>query len=132
MGSGIEHGIGFFKMSLLYMITGIGGNLLSGIEMPNQCGVGASTAVFGLIGFYTAYIFTNWTYMTRIRWQQLFFLAAYSSAMCFLNFRTTDGETDNWGHLGGFITGIFAGFAIAEWFDLEARSKDRTPDRFTE
>jgi hypothetical protein len=34
--------------------------------------------------------------------------------------------------LGGLITGIFAGIAISEFFDQEARNKDRHPDRFTE
>ena len=44
----------------------------------------------------------------------------------------SDGHIDNFGHLGGLITGIIAGFAISEQFDAEARSKGRTPDRFTE
>lgn len=52
--------------------------------------------------------------------------------MIILNFAKSDPKVDNWGHLGGLITGIFAGFAIAEWFDAEARSKERVPDRFTE
>ena len=34
MGSGIEYGIGFLKMVFLYMLSGIGGNLLSGIVNP--------------------------------------------------------------------------------------------------
>ena len=42
-----------------------------------------------------------------------------------------DPKVDNFGHLGGLITGIFAGFAIAEFFDWEARSEKRHPDRFT-
>lgn len=43
-----------------------------------------------------------------------------------------DSHVDNFGHLGGFITGFFAGFAIAELFDCRARSRNETPDRFTE
>jgi len=38
-------------MAFLYMITGIGGNLLSAVLNPMAFGVGASTAVFGLVGF---------------------------------------------------------------------------------
>jgi membrane associated rhomboid family serine protease len=60
MGSGIEFGIGFAKMSFLYILTGFGGNLLSSVANPAAFGVGASTAVFGLVGFYVAYLFTNW------------------------------------------------------------------------
>ena len=43
-----------------------------------------------------------------------------------------DSHVDNFGHLGGGITGFLAGFAIAEWFDAAARAKDRVPDRFTD
>ena len=70
--------------------------------------------------------------MGRVGWGQRIFLILYTSIMIVLNFAKSDPKVDNWGHLGGLITGIFAGFAIAEWFDAEARSKDRTPDRFTE
>ena len=132
MGSGIEYGIGFLKMTLLYLITGFGGNLLSSVCNPAAFGVGASTAVFGLVGFYVAYIFTNWQFMGRVGWGQRVFLIVYTSVMIILNFAKTDPKVDNWGHLGGLITGIFAGFAIAEWYDGDARSKDRIPDRFTE
>ena len=60
MGAGIEHGIGFWPFVLLYMLTGIGGNLLSCCIKPEAYSVGASTAVFGLVGYLVAYIITNW------------------------------------------------------------------------
>lgn len=34
LGSGIEYGIGVVKMIILYILTGIGGNLLSAILSP--------------------------------------------------------------------------------------------------
>lgn len=43
-----------------------------------------------------------------------------------------DPKVDNWGHLGGGITGLFAGIAITEHFDYKARKANRTPDRFSE
>jgi membrane associated rhomboid family serine protease len=52
MGAGIENGIGPGYMAFLYTITGFGGNLLSSVLNPVSFGVGASTAVFGLVGFY--------------------------------------------------------------------------------
>jgi len=65
MGTGIEHGIGALKMSFLYITTGFGGNLLSSVINPASFGVGASTSVFGLVGYYLAYVFTNWGFMGR-------------------------------------------------------------------
>ena len=65
MGSGIEFGIGAWKMAFLYMLSGFGGNLLSSCLNPGAYGVGASTSVFGLVGFYIAYLSTNWQFMCR-------------------------------------------------------------------
>jgi len=68
MGSGIEHGIGVWWMIFLYLLSGFGGNLLSSVVNPASYGVGASTAVFGLVGFYVSYIFSNWQFMGRFGW----------------------------------------------------------------
>jgi rhomboid protease GluP len=135
MGSGIEFGIGFGKFVFLYVISGLGGILLSMNLRPNAHGVGASTAVFGLVGFLIAYILTNWQYMGRVRTSQRVFLIVYCSVLVVLNLNIgpgSDPHIDNFGHLGGLITGFFAGFAISEQFDAEAREKNRHPDRFTE
>jgi len=59
MGSGIEHGIGTPLFAMLYILSGFGGNLLSSIANPAAYGVGASTSVFGLVGFYISYLFSN-------------------------------------------------------------------------
>jgi len=59
----------------------------------------------------------------------------YCSLLILLNLNVgpnADPKIDNWGHLGGGITGIFAGIAITEYHDAVARSNNRTPDRFTE
>ena len=68
MGIGIENGIGFVRMLILYILCGLGGNLLSMDANPPVHGVGASTAIFGLVGFYIAYIFSNWQFMGRVGW----------------------------------------------------------------
>ena len=68
MGSNIESGIGFGYFAFLYMLSGIGGNLLSGVINPSAYGVGASTSDFGLVGFYFAYLFTDWYSMGRKDW----------------------------------------------------------------
>jgi|TARA_B110000238_G_C16068958_1_gene414044 membrane associated rhomboid family serine protease len=63
MGSNIENGISTKYMAFLYIISGFGGNLLSSVLNPTSYGVGASTAVFGLVGYYFQYIFTAWDFM---------------------------------------------------------------------
>ena len=59
----------------------------------------------------------------------------FTSVLILLNLNVganADSKVDNWGHLGGLITGILAGLAITEQYDAEARANDRIPDRFTE
>lgn len=135
LGVGIEYGIGFLKMLFLYLLSGFGGNLLSACIEPAQYGVGASTAVFGLVGFLCSYSFTNFFYMRRKRPWQILFVALLAGLLILMNLNVgphADTHVDNWGHLGGLITGIFAGLAITEKFDYDARSANRAPDRFTE
>jgi membrane associated rhomboid family serine protease len=66
---------------------------------------------------------------------QSIYLIVFTSVLILLNLnigKGSDSKVDNWGHLGGLITGIFAGLAITEFQDNSAINKDRTPDRFTE
>jgi len=135
MGSGIEFGIGVVRMSFLYILSGLGGITLSMCVRPAAHGVGASTAVFGLVGYLLSYCFTNFFYMGRANPGQRIFLPIFVSTLILLNLNIgpgSDPHTDNYGHLGGLITGIIAGFSLSEQYDADARSKERTPDRFTE
>lgn len=98
-------------------------------------GVGASTAVFGLVGFYLAYLITNFSYMGRKRYGQRWCHLFLVTILILINLNMgskSDDRIDNIGHLGGFITGFFAGLAITEFFDYQAREENRIPDRFTE
>lgn len=134
MGTGIEDGIGAVRMIILYFLGGLGGILFSMDVRPYTHGVGASTAIFGLVGFYIAYVFSNFQYMGRKRAGQRIFLICYTSFMILLNLNLgphSDSHVDNWGHLGGLITGILVGFTLTEFYDLQARNKERVPDRYT-
>ena len=65
---------------------------------------------------------------------QIIAIITYVCVMIILNLNigpASDPRVDMWGHLGGGITGAIAGFTICEFFDYEARSKNRHPDRFT-
>ena len=135
MGSGIEHGIGFFRMFFLYFITGLGGITLSMCCRPGAHAVGASTAVFGLVGYWVSYQFTHFQYMNRVRFGQFIFLIVYCYGIILMNLNIgpgADPHVDNNGHLGGLITGIMAGVAISEQYDANAREAGRHPDRFSE
>lgn len=66
---------------------------------------------------------------------QRIFLIVFTSSLILMNLNIgpgSDPKVDNWGHLGGGITGFFASIAITEHFDYVARKNKRTPDRFSE
>lgn len=54
IGSGLENGLGFWKLTTLYLVSGFGGILFSCVCNPLAYSVGASTAIFGLIGYYVS------------------------------------------------------------------------------
>jgi rhomboid protease GluP len=57
IGSGLENGLGFWKLTTLYFISAFGGILFSCVFNPLAYSVGASTAIFGLIGYYVSKLF---------------------------------------------------------------------------
>ena len=122
-------------MIILYFTTAFGGMLLSCIFKPESFAIGASTSVFGLVGYYISYVFSNWQYMLNKNPIKLAYLSNLTILIVIINMNIgpmADGNVDNYGHLGGLVTGILVGLSFAEWYDFTARRKKRIPDRFTE
>ena len=55
IGSGLENGLGAWKISTLYLVSSLGGIIFSCVFNPLSFSVGASTAIFGLIGYYVSH-----------------------------------------------------------------------------
>lgn len=49
------------RVGLLYLISGLGGSLMSALFIQSNISVGASGALFGLLGGMLAELITNWT-----------------------------------------------------------------------
>ena len=71
---------------------------------PSANGVGASTAIFGLVGFYFVYFFKNFGYIPH---STLIMLLIHT-------WQHGNPRIDFVGHLGGFLTGTLVGLAISE------------------
>jgi membrane associated rhomboid family serine protease len=55
------------KVGLVYLISGVGGSVLSVLFIRNGVSVGASGALFGLLGAMLSELITNWTiYSNRV------------------------------------------------------------------
>ncbi|KAL5056851.1 hypothetical protein RYX36_028455 [Vicia faba] len=113
IGVRLENEFGFFKIGLLYMFSGFGGSLLSVLHLgdsaaPNTISVGASGALFGLLGAMLSELLTNWTiYLNKC--------AALTSLLLIIGLNLAVGflpHVDNSAHIGGFLAGYFLGFVL--------------------
>lgn len=53
------------RVGVIYLLSGIGGSILSCLFIRNNISVGASGALFGLLGAMLSELFTNWTIYTN-------------------------------------------------------------------
>jgi rhomboid protease GluP len=93
-----------YNFLLIYFLSGIGGVLLS-LMFTDSPSVGASTSLFGLIGSLLI-----WSVAEKQK-QLMNNILLILLLNLFIGF--TLPQIDNWGHLGGLISGIFlAGMLI--------------------
>lgn len=109
LGPGLEQSLGHSSYAITYFLSGLAGNVFSFLLSPNPS-LGASTAIFGLIGAQTIFIFRNRAlFGSRAR---PLLLNSIFIILINLGFGILPGSNiDNWGHLGGLIFGsLFAWF----------------------
>ena len=103
IGSSLEADIGSLRFMALYMLSGFGGILFS-ICCSDMRSMGASTAVYGLVGAYLSFMILNWGYLSNNpekKCQIILFICL----SLFLSFMLGTQNIDVLGHLGGFLTG---------------------------
>ncbi|XP_061359801.1 RHOMBOID-like protein 5 [Gastrolobium bilobum] len=117
VGVRLEKEFGFLRIGLLYILSGFGGSLLSILDLKesatvNTISVGASGALFGLLGAMLSELLTNWTiYANKVTLQ----CAALISLLVIIGLNLAVGflpHVDNSAHIGGFIAGFFLGFVL--------------------
>ncbi len=111
LGPILERVYGYGRFATIYVISGMGGALLSA-SVSRNIAVGASGAVMGVAG---AILIAGYVHRETIptRWARAlgarilpFILVVFASG-----FRNS--EVDNWGHVGGLATGALLAFLIA-------------------
>ena len=115
IGSGLEAGLGAPQLATVYFLSALGGNLFSCVLTPASKSVGASTAIFGMLGYYVAYLYTEWDSLADNR-QRQFSVLMFTVLMILVNIQISmmNPQVDTIGHLGGLIVGVFMGFVISE------------------
>ncbi|GFZ02279.1 RHOMBOID-like 1 [Actinidia rufa] len=108
IGLRLEQEFGFVRIGLLYLISGFGGSLMSALFIQDNISVGASGALFGLLGAMLSELITNWTiYANKVAaLLTLVFIIVINLAVGILP------HVDNFAHIGGFLSGFFLGFVF--------------------
>ncbi|KAK7382598.1 hypothetical protein VNO80_01521 [Phaseolus coccineus] len=108
IGIRLEQEFGFVLIGLLFVISGFGGSLLSALFIQSNISVGASGALFGLLGGMLSELITNWTIYENK-------LAALLTLVIIIVINLAVGilpHVDNFAHIGGFLTGFLLGFVF--------------------
>ncbi|PRP77594.1 rhomboid family protein [Planoprotostelium fungivorum] len=108
-GRRLESWYGMHRMIIMYMMSGIYGNMLSTLFLPQQIQVGASGAIFGLNGILLAEIVQRWR-LFGSPGRLLFIVLSNIMISVILGFVLPG--VDNFCHLGGLLMGATCGFYV--------------------
>ena len=108
IGPQVESFYGKIKYLLIFILSGISGSLLStALSGNNTLGVGASGAIFGLLGSILYFGYHYRVYLGNVLKSQIIPLIILNLMIGF-----TFSGIDNFAHIGGLIGGIFASTAV--------------------
>lgn len=110
LGAFLEPLYGYGRFALLYVISGMGGALLS-MEASSHIAAGASGAIFGIAG---AMLVTGLLHPGVVprRWKNVFGAGILAAIVVELIFGRFIQHIDNWAHLGGLVVGLLLGWLI--------------------
>ena len=99
IGKQVESYFGKFKYLIIYLFSGIMGNLVSMICNPNAS-IGASGAIFGLMGTLLFFGYHYRVYLGNVLLNQIVPLIVYNLVLGFMV-----PSIDNFAHIGGLASG---------------------------
>ena len=115
-GTGLERDFGHRRFLLLYILGAFAGNVMSFL-MTNADSLGASTAIFALVGAEGMFIINN----------RKLFAGRFRSAIGNIIFIVVINlvvigslaNVDNWGHIGGLVSGAMFSWFASPIFQVE-------------
>lgn len=113
LGSIMEGLIGKNKSLILYLLSNICGGLFSCV-MNFSPGVGASVAIFGILGGYLGFTVINWNYIKNNMNYLINLIFIVLIVVMNATYGLRSDIIDNYGHLGGLIYGFLFIFILVK------------------
>jgi rhomboid protease GluP len=120
LGPALESYYGHGRYLALYLLSGFAGNVISFLFSSNPS-LGASTAIFGLIGAEAIFLYRNRSILGSMAQRALtnVIFIIVINLMLGLN-----PGIDNWGHMGGLLGGTFFAWFAGPIFHVEGGTLD--------
>lgn len=110
----LEKLAGWLRISIIYILSGITGNLASAIFLPYRAEVGPAGCQFGILACLFVELFQSWQILAQ-PWR------AFTKLLCVVLFLFAFGLLpwiDNFAHICGFISGFFLSFAFLPYISF--------------
>ena len=127
-GSIIETFVGTPIYIIIYLFSGIAGNLMSAVVHMNEhtLSVGASGCIMGITATLVGVLILNWMAMSEGQLREsrgmltcmVIMIVIFTLMFTIMpsTSNSTTSRTDNYAHLGGFLGGLFLSMAIGKIF----------------
>ncbi|MGH0135636.1 UNVERIFIED_CONTAM: hypothetical protein FKN15_057941 [Acipenser sinensis] len=110
----LEKLAGWLRISIIYILSGITGNLASAIFLPYRAEVGPAGSQFGILACLFVELFQSWQILAR-PWRAFFKLVG---VVLFLFTFGMLPWIDNFAHISGFISGFFLSFSFLPYISF--------------
>lgn len=127
LGLFIERLFGHLRFLLIYLVTGVISIIASFYFAPQDVSVGASGAIFGLVGAYSIFILVHRRAFSRGGIPAIAWLVAIIGLN--LGIGLVIPNVDNYAHVGGFLSGCLLGwFFVPSYVVLPGETKSQLSD----
>lgn len=110
----LEKLAGWLRISIIYILSGITGNLASAIFLPYRAEVGPAGSQFGILACLFVELIQSWQILAQ-PWR------AFTKLLCVVLFLFAFGLLpwiDNFAHICGFISGFFLSFTFLPYISF--------------
>ena len=119
LGPTVERFFGTLRFLAVYFVAGLAGSVAS-YAFSSSLSVGASGAIFGLVGALGAFFYASRKTFGEMARQQLGGLITVVMLNLFIGF-SSGGVIDNSAHLGGLLGGLIIGWLLAPRYTIDER-----------